>query len=128
MSLKQHGIRTSPSILEQQHQHHLANHSAHHQSQNSSINGSTGGGVSLATTTLIDDNVQFVPIVKIREQQAIRTAEFHPNGKYYAVGSNSKLLRLFRYSSQSNDNNDSSSRNGNDYRNNQRLESLMDIV
>ncbi|CAG2169121.1 unnamed protein product [Oppiella nova] len=39
----------------------------------------------------------FVPITRLDDAQAIRAAEFHPNGQLYAIGSNSKTLRLCGY-------------------------------
>jgi hypothetical protein len=33
----------------------------------------------------------------LEDVQAIRCAEFHPGGKVYAVGSNSKTLRICQY-------------------------------
>jgi len=44
-------------------------------------------------------------VAKIEDQQAIRTADFHPSGHYFAVGSNSKVLRVFQYSSHDSNNN-----------------------
>ncbi|XP_046810846.1 WD repeat-containing protein 47 isoform X1 [Lucilia cuprina] len=44
----------------------------------------------------------FVPINTLNDVQAIRCAEFHPEGKIYAVGSNSKTLRICMYPSQIN--------------------------
>lgn len=54
---------------------------------------------------IAENDVRFVEIAKFDDPQAIRTAEFHPNGKYFAIGSNSKLLRVFQYSSQDSNNN-----------------------
>lgn len=39
----------------------------------------------------------FVELTKLEDVQAIRAVEFHPKGKYYAVGSNSKTLRICTY-------------------------------
>lgn len=39
----------------------------------------------------------FVELTKLEDVQAIRAVEFHPKGKYYAVGSNSKTLRICSY-------------------------------
>ncbi|CAG2121315.1 unnamed protein product, partial [Medioppia subpectinata] len=39
----------------------------------------------------------FVPITRLEDAQAIRAAEFHPNGQLYAIGSNSKTLRICGY-------------------------------
>ena len=38
-----------------------------------------------------------MPVNSLEDVQAIRCAEFHPSGKLFAVGSNSKTLRLCAY-------------------------------
>lgn len=43
----------------------------------------------------------FLPINTLNDVQAIRCAEFHPDGSIYAVGSNSKTLRICLYPQQS---------------------------
>ncbi|XP_076245373.1 uncharacterized protein LOC143185911 isoform X3 [Calliopsis andreniformis] len=40
---------------------------------------------------------RFVPVTALEDVQAVRCAEFHPHGKLYAVGSNSKTLRICSY-------------------------------
>ncbi|KAK9877219.1 hypothetical protein WA026_016967 [Henosepilachna vigintioctopunctata] len=40
---------------------------------------------------------RFVPITTLEDVQAVRCAEFHPSGQLYAVGSNSKTLRICAY-------------------------------
>ncbi|KAI5736006.1 hypothetical protein M8J77_025388 [Diaphorina citri] len=40
---------------------------------------------------------RFVPVTTLEDAQAVRCAEFHPNGNIYAVGSNSKTLRICAY-------------------------------
>ena len=42
----------------------------------------------------------FQPICSLEDVQAIRCAEFHPNGRIFAVGSNSKVLRICQYQGQ----------------------------
>ncbi|XP_059062997.1 WD repeat-containing protein 47 [Achroia grisella] len=39
----------------------------------------------------------FKPVTVLEDLQAVRCAEFHPNGKLYAVGSNTKTLRICSY-------------------------------
>ncbi|XP_072930664.1 WD repeat-containing protein 47 isoform X1 [Epargyreus clarus] len=39
----------------------------------------------------------FKPVTVLEDLQALRCAEFHPNGKLYAVGSNTKTLRICTY-------------------------------
>ncbi|XP_020300116.1 WD repeat-containing protein 47 isoform X6 [Pseudomyrmex gracilis] len=50
-------------------------------------NGSSNGG----------GRPRFVPVTTLEDVQAVRCAEFHPHGKLYAVGSNSKTLRICAY-------------------------------
>lgn len=40
---------------------------------------------------------RFIKVTTLEDVQAVRCAEFHPNGKLYAVGSNSKTLRICQY-------------------------------
>ncbi|CAB4064175.1 WD repeat-containing protein 47 [Lepeophtheirus salmonis] len=40
---------------------------------------------------------RFLNVTTIEDVQALRCAEFHPSGKIYAVGSNSKTLRICQY-------------------------------
>jgi hypothetical protein len=40
---------------------------------------------------------KFQPVTTLEDIQAIRCAEFHPRGHVYAVGSNSKALRICAY-------------------------------
>ena len=40
---------------------------------------------------------RFLPICSLEDVQAIRCAEFNPNGSVFAVGSNSKVLRICQY-------------------------------
>lgn len=42
---------------------------------------------------------RFVPVTALEDVQAVRCAEFHPNGKVYSVGSNSKTFRICEYPS-----------------------------
>ncbi|XP_068620444.1 WD repeat-containing protein 47 isoform X2 [Battus philenor] len=39
----------------------------------------------------------FKPVTVLEDLQAVRCAEFHPNGELYAVGSNTKTLRICTY-------------------------------
>ncbi|GBM49098.1 WD repeat-containing protein 47 [Araneus ventricosus] len=39
----------------------------------------------------------FVAVTQLEDEQAIRSVEFHPSGKFYAVGSNTKALRICAY-------------------------------
>ncbi|XP_071522644.1 WD repeat-containing protein 47 isoform X3 [Panulirus ornatus] len=40
---------------------------------------------------------RFLPVTALEDVQAVRCAEFHPSGRFYAVGSNSKTLRICAY-------------------------------
>lgn len=40
---------------------------------------------------------KFVAVTSLEDVQAVRCAEFHPGGQLYAVGSNSKTLRICTY-------------------------------
>ena len=40
---------------------------------------------------------KFLPVCSLEDVQAIRCAEFHPNGHIFAIGSNSKTLRVCDY-------------------------------
>ena len=44
-----------------------------------------------------DPKPQFLAVTKLEDVQAVRCAEFHPSGHFYAVGSNSKTLRVCAY-------------------------------
>ncbi|KAK6050110.1 hypothetical protein COOONC_12385, partial [Cooperia oncophora] len=41
--------------------------------------------------------VQFVPVCRYEDSQAIRAVAFHPTGRYFAVGTNSKQLHICKY-------------------------------
>ncbi|XP_050549137.1 WD repeat-containing protein 47 isoform X3 [Daktulosphaira vitifoliae] len=40
---------------------------------------------------------KFIAVTRLEDVQAVRCAEFHPHGSIYAVGSNSKTLRICAY-------------------------------
>uniref|UniRef100_A0A2H8TTJ3 WD repeat-containing protein 47 n=1 Tax=Melanaphis sacchari TaxID=742174 RepID=A0A2H8TTJ3_9HEMI len=40
---------------------------------------------------------RFIAVTRLEDVQAVRCAEFHPHGSVYAVGSNSKTLRICAY-------------------------------
>ncbi|XP_054156723.1 WD repeat-containing protein 47-like isoform X3 [Oppia nitens] len=60
-------------------------------------NSSYRSTLSSDSSDLTTRKPQFVPITRLDDVQAIRTAEFHPNGQLYAIGSNSKTLRICEY-------------------------------
>ncbi|GAB1603063.1 WD repeat-containing protein 47-like isoform X4 [Argonauta hians] len=41
-----------------------------------------------------DNKLHYVPVTHLEDVQAVRTVAFHPSGLFYAVGSNSKVLRI----------------------------------
>ena len=47
--------------------------------------------------SLDDRSPTFVPLVSMEDVQAIRAVDVHPSGRYFAVGSNSKMLRVCAY-------------------------------
>ncbi|KAF6197883.1 hypothetical protein GE061_008857 [Apolygus lucorum] len=44
-----------------------------------------------------ENRPRFIAVTTLEDVQAVRCAEFHPNGNIYAVGSNSKTLRICAY-------------------------------
>ncbi|THD22494.1 WD repeat-containing protein 47 [Fasciola hepatica] len=40
---------------------------------------------------------RYIPVTVLEDSQAIRCVAFHPGGQYYAVGSNSKFLRVCQF-------------------------------
>lgn len=60
-----------------------------HQNISGKSSSSPGNGV--------EGRPAFKPVTELEDLQAIRCAEFHPNGKLYAVGANSKILRICAY-------------------------------
>uniref|UniRef100_A0A0K0F7G0 WD repeat-containing protein 47 n=1 Tax=Strongyloides venezuelensis TaxID=75913 RepID=A0A0K0F7G0_STRVS len=43
------------------------------------------------------NSIHFIPVCKYEDSQAIRAVAFHPSGKFFAVGTNSKQLHICRY-------------------------------
>lgn len=43
------------------------------------------------------DSGQFVKLAQLEDAQAIRAVTFHPSGNIFALGSNSKTVRLCAY-------------------------------
>ncbi|KAI6225632.1 hypothetical protein M3Y95_00717700 [Aphelenchoides besseyi] len=43
--------------------------------------------------------VQFVPLCRYEDENAVRTVAFHPSGSYFAIGTNSKQLLVCKYKS-----------------------------
>ena len=41
-----------------------------------------------------ESKLNFMPVCLLEDSQAIRAVCFHPDGKLFAVGSNSKILRV----------------------------------
>ncbi|XP_022325950.1 WD repeat-containing protein 47-like isoform X3 [Crassostrea virginica] len=60
----------------------------------------------VSQSSLIEDQSmsrpKFVPICSLEDAQAIRTVSFHPSGTMFAVGSNSKTLRVCAFPDVSN--------------------------
>ncbi|XP_031632475.1 WD repeat-containing protein 47 isoform X3 [Contarinia nasturtii] len=72
-------------------------------SSNGSINDSNGKTVNVDEIHHQNDpsRPRFVAVTTLEDVQAVRCAEFHPNGRVYSVGSNSKTFRICEYPSLS---------------------------
>ena len=57
----------------------------------------TKQSIQTTASTVTSTAPRFMPVNTLEDVQAIRCAEFHPSGRLYAVGSNSKTLRLCAY-------------------------------
>ncbi|GIY09814.1 hypothetical protein CEXT_364111 [Caerostris extrusa] len=56
-----------------------------------SVKQAASPGLTRVNTENIDGTKpHFIPVTRLEDAQAIRTAEFHPSGQLYAIGSNSK--------------------------------------
>ncbi|XP_042903745.1 WD repeat-containing protein 47 isoform X2 [Parasteatoda tepidariorum] len=62
---------------------------AEHLSSTSQASGSTDSSS--------ESKQNFIAVTQLEDEQAIRSVEFHPSGKFYAVGSNTKALRICGY-------------------------------
>jgi len=65
------------------------------------VNVKIGAGQT-SIANINEDNAgkpKFIKVTTLEDVQAVRCAEFHPGGKLYAVGSNSKTLRICQYPS-----------------------------
>lgn len=71
-----------------------------HQRSNNNNNHDGGGGsrgMGGGKRSNVAGPPRFLPVCSFEDVQAIRCAEFHPNGRIFAVGSNSKTLRVCQY-------------------------------
>ncbi|KAL1518018.1 hypothetical protein ABEB36_001704 [Hypothenemus hampei] len=66
-------------------------------SHNQSSPRNSEGEGNLDTTSNGTPKPKFVAVTSLEDVQAVRCAEFHPLGQLYAVGSNSKTLRICAY-------------------------------
>ncbi|CAG9530866.1 unnamed protein product [Cercopithifilaria johnstoni] len=57
----------------------------------------TAATVSQAACSTSGLSVQFVPVCRYEDIQAIRTAAFHPTGQFFALGTNSKQMLICKY-------------------------------
>lgn len=55
------------------------------------------GLISLTSVQTGKSKTQFVRVHQLEDTQAVRAVAFHPSGALYAVGSNSKTLRVCAY-------------------------------
>ncbi|XP_055317872.1 WD repeat-containing protein 47 isoform X6 [Sitodiplosis mosellana] len=72
-------------------------------SSNGSINETNGKAVNVDEIHHQNDpsRPRFVAVTTLEDVQAVRCAEFHPSGRVYSVGSNSKTFRICEYPSLS---------------------------
>ncbi|CAH8635684.1 unnamed protein product [Heterobilharzia americana] len=54
-------------------------------------------GENSITTTTRAQTPRYIPVTVLEDSQPIRCVGFHPSGRFYAVGSNSKFLRVCQY-------------------------------
>uniref|UniRef100_A0A8C8DFR6 WD repeat domain 47b n=1 Tax=Oryzias sinensis TaxID=183150 RepID=A0A8C8DFR6_9TELE len=61
------------------------------------LNGSNGNNNTFIPGILGKSKTHFVKVSQLEDTQAVRAVAFHPSGALYAVGSNSKTLRVCAY-------------------------------
>ena len=74
----------------------------HRQKSAATVTPAPPSEVSTVKTPVVTEDggkPKFIKVTTLEDVQAVRCAEFHPNGKLYAVGSNSKTLRICQYPS-----------------------------
>ncbi|BFZ05824.1 hypothetical protein BsWGS_08863 [Bradybaena similaris] len=83
----------------------LAQQSEARQSSNKTVQGLTSQP-SLRSSTDVNKTAsnkpRFIPVTRLEDSQAIRTVAFHPSGNFYAIGSNSKMLRVCAFPNMGN--------------------------
>ncbi|XP_058807988.1 LOW QUALITY PROTEIN: WD repeat-containing protein 47 [Phymastichus coffea] len=84
---------TSSNFEPKTHEGHYDILKPYKQEPRADLDGSNGSGVGGGGA----GRPRFVPVTTLEDVQAVRCAEFHPHGKLYAVGSNSKTLRICAY-------------------------------
>uniref|UniRef100_A0A915PQN9 Isoleucine--tRNA ligase, cytoplasmic n=1 Tax=Setaria digitata TaxID=48799 RepID=A0A915PQN9_9BILA len=57
----------------------------------------SAAAVSQASCSTSALSVQFVPVCRYEDVQAIRTVAFHPTGRFFALGTNSKQMLICKY-------------------------------
>ncbi|PRD26511.1 UNVERIFIED_CONTAM: Wdr47 [Trichonephila clavipes] len=65
--------------------------------QSPSVKQVTSGITRVNTENNDNSKPHFITVTRLEDAQAIRTADFHPSGQLYAIGSNSKTLRICAY-------------------------------
>ncbi|XP_071948353.1 WD repeat-containing protein 47-like isoform X2 [Antedon mediterranea] len=58
-----------------------------------------GGGVDMHSDVIPNNKSEYIPLTTLEDVQAIRAISFNTSGSMYAVGSNSKTLRVCAYPS-----------------------------
>ncbi|CAH8874487.1 unnamed protein product [Trichobilharzia szidati] len=51
-------------------------------------------GEASTSTTASPQTPRYIPVTILEDSQPVRCVAFHPSGRFYAVGSNSKFLRV----------------------------------
>ncbi|XP_008180049.1 WD repeat-containing protein 47 isoform X3 [Acyrthosiphon pisum] len=78
----------------------------HHPTSTAAIGSTKTAGANHTGDGLLDGSAynsdqngkpRFIAVTRLEDVQAVRCAEFHPHGSVYAVGSNSKTLRICAY-------------------------------
>ncbi|EFO27533.1 hypothetical protein LOAG_00947 [Loa loa] len=63
----------------------------------STVGVQTAAAVSQVACSTSGLSVQFVPVCRYEDVQAIRTVAFHPTGRFFALGTNSKQMLICKY-------------------------------
>uniref|UniRef100_A0A336KH97 CSON010407 protein n=1 Tax=Culicoides sonorensis TaxID=179676 RepID=A0A336KH97_CULSO len=89
----------SNNIYQQQNQQHPGDQRMpmQHPMESKSNQNSAPNSQDINNSASDQNRPRFIPVTTLEDVQAVRCAEFHPSGNYYAVGSNSKTFRICEY-------------------------------